>query len=711
MRIRHCLLISTLVVVAAMVVACGGGSSNSDDSGEPDATAVTSSDDVRGTWMLVTDSDGTGPADNTTVTLVLGDEVLSVRAESLDDELVDDGTYSISDGKMTITFVGQEISATDRPYKLDGDTLEIPVKMFSEGEGSSTWTRTSSSAEGDPTPGDGDSTASADGGDTIGVTSEFEADWSIYDLDEYATAAAMKTFVEGVNDQGLAWEAALQAAVDKARTFPDVRSVTISPNGLNAVITYNDGRDEDLITERFSVTEGGAVSSVPRESEPLVSAAAVTATCPALPASPAGIAKVRGSNVAEPGREGLQPKGGYGVSVYSAASQPKPITSDDSPPPAERNALLFAPLYDVPHPGPRYDKAGKPIVGTWSGFREPSDGDDIACNKAALERAGYRADTILGRIEKRKPVQTGIDALVELTQKLTTKKYGVIYILTHGSAFDNNIIKLQMGTLGEAEREKILGNKKIRHEEMVTLEDAIREEILSRAGLPLDDDLKKTIRANVEVNGRLELWVSSDFFRLLREKKGLDFSNTLIFVNACSSAANSGLVSAFDARAFFGWERPPDMYFASHAAQVFFDALTDKGRSARNAWSMWGRYERWLEAASGRPRPDRTKVDILKAFGPNAVEYARMPDQTVILIYRLRHGPSSASSDITKSIAVVQACTDQFWASGTRTGLKSPACHNLEFGSHLPTTEEVADAIFDVGGGGELPYGRWTAAD
>jgi hypothetical protein len=88
-----------------------------------------------------------------------------------------------------------------------------------------------------------------------------------------------------------------------------------------------------------------------------------------------------------------------------------------------------------------------------------------------------------------------------------------------------------------------------------------------------------------------------------------------------------------------------------------------------------------------------------------------MPDQTVILIYRIRHGPASASSDITKSIGVVQACSDQFWSSGTSTGLKSPACHALEFGSHLPTNDEVADAIYDTGGGGGQPYGRWTMSD
>lgn len=705
------LILSLLTLGALLLAACGGGGDGSEDAGSSDPEAPAAGD-VSGTWELIADSDGGEPLENTTITLVLKDGTLTVRAVSPDDELTDDGTYSVADGKMTITFVGQEISATDQPYSVDGDTLEIPVKMFSEGTGSSRWRRAGTTAEGEGSPDDGSDDGGTDGDrGASGFSAELESDWDIYDED-YATAAAMQTYVQSVNEQGMSLEDALSAAVAKAKTFPDVASVTVSPNGLNAVIKYDDGGEEDLITERMTQSEGEATAAIPSVSEPLVSsAAAAAATCPALPASPQGIANVNGRNVAEPGREGLQPKGGYGVTIYNAASQPKPITSDDSPPTAQRNALIFAPLYNVPHPGPRYDRAGNAIVGTWSGFREATDGDDVGCVKASLQRASYKVDTIVGRIEKKKPVQTGTDALVELTQKLISTKYGVIYILTHGSAFDGNIVKLEMGTLNEEQREKILGNRKINHKEMTTLEDAIREDILTRAGLPLDDDLKRTIRANVEVNGQLELWVSSDFFRLLREKKNLDFSSTLIFVNACSSAANNGLVTAFDARAYLGWQRPPDMYFASNAAQTFFDALTDKSRSARNAWSMWGRYQRFLEAASGRPRPDRTKVDILKAFGPNGVEYPRMPDQTVILIYRLRHGPASASSDITKSIGVIQACTDQFWASGTSTGLKSPACKQLEFGSHQPTVDEVADAIFDVGGAGELPYGRFTLAD
>lgn len=717
---RLSLPIAAFVLVVSLA-ACGGGKS------KPAETPAAAASSLNGTYTIVQDSDGTQPIEGATVTLVLTDGTLSVHAVSADDELTDTGTYSISDGKMTIEFTEQGISATDRPYTLDGDTLEIPVKMFSDGEGSSTWARASAAVTGE-TPESGD-TPTGDAPAVAGVSTDFDTDWDAYDLDNYATASAMKTFVEGVNDKGMPWEDAVKAAADNARSFPDVTGVTISPNGLNVTIMYKDGRDEELLTERFTISPGGVepsaaseipaaylVSAAPGASmddatQPSIAAMTTAGSCPALPASPVGIAKVRGTNLAEPGREGLQPRSGvFGVTVYDPKVQPNPVTSADSPPASARKALVFAPLYDVPHPGPLYDKSGNPIVGTWSGFREAT-GDNINCITADLKRGGYSIDSILGKIEKGKPVGTGVDAVVQLARKLTSTQYGAIYILTHGAAHDDRQVKLEMGTLSEDEREKIVGDHKMTHAEFISVEDAVRTKILTDAGLPQDDEWKRTIRANMEVNGRLEVWVSSEFFRLLREEKGVDFSATMVFANACSSAANPGLRSAFNARAFFGWERPPDMVFASDAAQVIFDLIPDKARTARNAWAMWARYSKWLEAASGRPNPPRTQIEMLKAYGANGVEYPRPADQTVVLIYRLRNGPASAASDITKSIGVVTACNDQFWAQGKRTGLASPACHNLELGSHLPTAEEVNDALFEVSGAPPAPFGRWTMAD
>ena len=722
--VRRCavlpLLASALLVVVA--VACGGGGGGKSSSSGTAAPA--SSGDVSGTYVVVQDSDGGKPAVGATVTLVLDKGALSVHAVSGGDELTDSGTYSTHDGKMTIDFKEQGFHATDQPYKLDGDTLEIPVKMFSDGTGSSTWKRADAAAA-QPTASD-DTSAAVGAPRAPGGLSALKPDWSLFD-DNYATAQAMKTFVESVNDKHMTWKAAVQAAVVRAKSFSDVVGVDVSPNGLNALIRYKDGHDEEFLTERFSLTEGGLSATGERSSEPFVSAAPAAAPtppteCGELPAKPSGGAvKTSKGRTVQPGREGLQPAPAeqrppppvlYGVTGYDAAKQPKPISSADSPRASARKALLFAPLYDVPHSGPVYE-GDATTAGHWSGFRDGSGGNNIECIAAALKRGGYVPETILGRIEKGKPVQSGIDALVELTKKLTSTEYGVIYIMTHGAERDNGTIKLEMGTLSEQDRKDVIGERKIRHEDATTLEDAIREKILREAGLPLDDDLKLTIRANVtDLDGSLQLWVSSEYFRLLREKKGLSFANTLIFVNACSSAANQGLVKAFDAKAFFGFQRPPDLTFSSEAAQQIIDLLPDKARSARNAWQMWVRYHAWLQAYAKAKPDDRVQISILKAYGKNGVEYAPITEQSVLLIFRARHAPMSGQADITTAIANMHECAKKFWSAGKRATFGNLGCRNWEVGVIPPPTDaEVADAIFELGGGGDAPYGRWTMTD
>jgi hypothetical protein len=709
-----------LLVLAAGACGGGGGKSNSTGTTTPAAAAATG--DVSGTYTVVQDSDGTKPIPGATVTLVLDNGTLAVRAVSGADELTDSGTYSVHDGKMTIEFKEQGFNAKDQPYKLDGDTLEIPVKMFSEGAGSSTWKRAAVGAA------DAEPTTSDDGSANVGAPrapsglSELKPDWSLFD-DNYATAAAMKTYVESVNDKHMTLEAAVTAAVAKAKTFKDVTGVDVSPNGLNAIIRYKDGRDEDFLTERFSVTEGGISASGERTSERYVSAEPAPAgePCRTLPAVPEdGAVKTSKGRTVQPGREGLQPAPAkqkppppvvFGVTGYDAQKQPKPISSDDSPPASERRALLFAPLYDVPHPGPVYSGASVKD-GMWSGFRKGSGGNNIECIAANLERGGYKPDTILGRIEGGKPVETGIDAFVKLTQKLTSTSYGVIYIMTHGAEINNSVLRLEMGTLSDEDRKAVIGERKIGHGEETTLEDAIRVKMLREAGLSPDEDLKLTIRANIEASGRLEIWVSSEFFRLLRENEGVSFANTLVFVNACSSAANQGLVKAFDAKAFFGFQRPPDLSFSSDAAQEMTDLLPDKARSARNAWQMWVRFHAWSQAFSKAKADDRTKISILKAYGKFGVEYAPITDQSVLLIFRARHAPTSGKADITTAIANMHDCAKKFWSAGKRATFGNTGCRNWELGGVPPPTDaEVADAVFELGGGGDASYGRWTMTD
>jgi hypothetical protein len=126
---------------------------------------------------------------------------------------------------------------------------------------------------------------------------------------------------------------------------------------------------------------------------------------------------------------------------------------------------------------------------------------------------------------------------------------------------------------------------------------------------------------------------------------------------------------------------------------------------------MWRRHEAWQIEQAGKAREENAKPEQLQAFGVDGAAYEPITSQSVILIYRLRHGPSSASSDIAKSMLMVRSCSELFWSAGKKTGLASPACHQLEFGNQLPTNEEVDDAIFEVGGPVQRPFGRWTLAD
>ena len=170
----------------------------------------------------------------------------------------------------------------------------------------------------------------------------------------------------------------------------------------------------------------------------------------------------------------------YGVATYNPKSQPAPDQERRLAAGVRAQRAVGCAAVRGAAPGPLYGRT-ESGCGTWSGFRETT-GDNIECIRADLKRGGYTLDTILGRIEKGKPVETGTDAIVGLAKKLTTGQYGVIYFLTHGAAPDTNAIKLEMGTLDDSQRKKMVGDRKIRHKEMVSLEDAIREQVLNERG-------------------------------------------------------------------------------------------------------------------------------------------------------------------------------------------------------------------------------------
>ncbi len=692
-RCRSRLVPFAIVLLALVLSACGDGKAGPSGAGKP-----ASETDISGTYVVVQDSDGTRPKPGATVTLVLDNGTLSVRAVSAGEELTDTGTYSIHDGRMTIEFIEQEISATDQPYKFDGETLEIPVRMFGEGAGSSIWKRTDGQATNKATP---------------GAPATLKSDWGRWDLKKDAGAAATKSFVDAVNEKGKTWTQAVEETAAFARSLPNVADATVSPNGLNITIRYKDGTGDYVVTERMELAPAESAAIGSPSPELLVSARPVAAGrpepvaplttaggCGALPGSPAT------SRPPEPGREGLNPAGGYGVSLYSAQSQPKPINSADSPP---KRALLVAPAYELSHP--LRGHGGK--VELYESFKS-AVGPSIECMQEDLTGAGYTVDTILGTTEGGKPVHTGDQAVEELAKFLTTNTYGVFYVMSHGTNIDHwytlhsqSWMYMGLLDLDRPELKKAVNGRKLSPDVNADIVKAL----VTMTGLTWDGSGDAPFVVGAEFQGSAVVWVTPAFFQMLRDQKSVSFDKTMVFLNTCSSGAGTSLKDAFKARAFFGWAIPMNGAFVGRTAETIFDSMTDKARSARNAWWMWRRHEAWQIEQSGKARDDNAKPEQLKASGVDGAEYEPISSQSLILIYRLRHGPSSASSDIAKSLLVVKSCSELFWSAGKKTGLASPACHQLEFGNQLPANDEVDDAIFEVGGPVQKPFGRWTLAD
>lgn len=98
-------------------------------------------DKLVGSWRLVRDSDGTTPRPGATITLTLNaDGTLKVKAAQPGETVEDTGSWEAAGGKITLHFDELDNEGVDDgTYSLAGPMLTLPFRMIGAGRGTSVW--------------------------------------------------------------------------------------------------------------------------------------------------------------------------------------------------------------------------------------------------------------------------------------------------------------------------------------------------------------------------------------------------------------------------------------------------------------------------------------------------------------------------------------------------------------------------------------------
>jgi hypothetical protein len=645
---RRVRLVAVAVVALLAVASCSSTGKRTNTTGETVHT-------LPGSYTLVGDVGGTQVKAGATITLTLKPNgTLTVHAVQPGQTLDDTGTWSVGGSTIKITVKDMGLSGQG-PYTYDGRTLVLPILIFGSGKGTSRWTRIGT------------------GGGSTTPPVIVAGSWDDWDLTEDAVAAGMKAYDEA-RASGAGQEAAVAAAVEVAKQNPNVADVHITDNKINAIVRYQDGTLDYLITERLEA--GGAGGFLDTRADP--------ATCATLPAAPAGD---------EPGREAVNPSGGFGVTVYDPKIQQKPLTSADTP--TAKRALLVAAEYDTP------DRGGDTI--------RDSAGNNIECLEASLTKAGYQFDTVLGKIESGKPVMTGEQAAYAVTDDLLHNTYGVMYFVGHGAwisswkpwVSDSSSYSLGFVNFKDPDLAKVINGRKLNRNVL----DELGMAITDKAGLAWNK-LDPPFFVGAVEKGLAKLWIRPPFFKQLRDI-GRSFSSTLLMFNSCNSGRNPSLAKAAQPKVFFGWKSAMNGDFISDAAETIFDSLTDKVRTARDASQLWQLHQIWAD--NDKPANDNVSARSLVALGANQTPYPPLSGQSHIFIFFGRNAPSSATADLEENTLALENCWKDVWSVHAG-ALVSPVCTHMTTGATI-TKEDVDQALFELGRSLSMPFGRWTLND
>lgn len=694
-RRRSRSLWAVVAVVALVVSACSAGSNSDGEDAEEEKPSLV------GEYQLIGDVGGTQVDDDATVTLSLKpDGTLTLLAVQPDETLEDTGTWSVTGTDIQVA-TADETLVGDGPFEVRGDILILPFFVFGEGEGTSEWKRTTAPVTVDD---DDDDQEKADG-----PSGNLEDMWELEGPDAVASAVGMKAYSEAIAE-GTAQADAVLVALDEVQAMDSVESAEVSDNGLNIEIVYEDGTTDEILTERLLAVGDDDPSAGAAEPEVsnltgaglssqglgALGAGAFSSATGSTAAAPdiATCAKVpaNGGTPQEPTREGINPGGGYGVSAYLPTVDPKPIRSEDSPPADQRSAVLVSPQYDVTHGGPA-------DADTIRG----QAGSNIECIEASLSSSGYDVTTILGKDGD--PDSTGLKATAAFIDSLSDQP-GVVYFLGHGASGKNKNY-LDMGPLDMTLEPvtKITGGKSVKIDKAMA--ERINESLTKYLGLEWDPN-NMVLNISPDSQSVVTLWLHPEFFRAVRAR-GASFENSLVWLNACSSAATGTFQAAIQAKAFVGWENDMTGAYIADASEAAFDSLTDSTRTARGAVQVWQLHALW-EIGSGTAAANLEPRNLWA--GGKTTEYLPLTGQAHVLLFYIRHAPGTAVSDLAANARGVRACYDQYWAGGNRAGIGT-TCLKLQMG--VPTEADVLEAMFEAGAPGSgapgAAAGRWTLAD
>jgi hypothetical protein len=328
---------------------------------------------------------------------------------------------------------------------------------------------------------------------------------------------------------------ALAAVAAGLRQDPAIKAVAVA--GRTLLVTYRSGRREFFLFVSPGRNSGGSN----RSSRPTPGAAGGREQDEKLGMIPAQFLIAPPRRPVAPLAEKFQ---------KMLALEPQPCSSGDAP--TCRRALVLAPFDTQPI------QVLDGQQDTYETFRQ--GGHDLAVVVGPLRRRAKYEVTL------KRDQQVSV---AEMYRQLTGC-WGLVFFDTHGGVIGPNNFLLATGTMIPASRS---GTR------------AARDKFLNQQLQGLPAKVAKTVMAGV-VNGHWFLAVTSGFFKAA----GGDLSRALVFVNGCESTETPALRRAIGSRVFMGWATAVDIHLGGDVLAPFFDALSRKTRSGREAWDYAVRY-------------------------------------------------------------------------------------------------------------------------